>query len=153
MIMSIPRCIVLEFPGLANYHSKRGILLYYINMALKFCFGMTGNVKFVLCSALTYLCFIYLCFMHSKFNLRRYIFIALRIVIGTSMVYLSSAGSCDIQHTGPPVVSCRSEQCVSDILSALLLSVEECLRDQPVSSIHRVSVCGQMHGVMLWCKG
>ena len=151
--MSIPGYIVLEIPGLANYHSKRVIILYYTIMALKFCFGMTGNVKFVLCSALTYLCFIYLCFMHSKFNLRRNMFIAIRIVIGTSMLYLSSAGSCDIQHTGPHVVPCRSEQRVSDILSALLLSVEECLRDQPVSSIHRVSVCGQMHGVMLWRKG
>ena len=80
-------------------------------------------------------------------------FIALRIVIDTPMLYLSSAGSCDIQHTGPHVVPCRSEQRVSDILSALLLSVEECLRDKPVSDIQRVSVCGQMHGVMLWCKG
>ena len=88
-----------------------------------------------------------------EFNFMRYMLIAIRIVIGTLMLYLSSAGSYDIQHTGPPAVSCRSEQCVSDILSALLLSVEECLRDQPVSSIHRVSVCGQMHGVMLWCKG
>ena len=83
----------------------------------------------------------------------RYMFIALRIVIDSSMLYLSSAGSFDIQHTGSPVVSCRSEQRVSDILSALLLSVEECLRDKPVSDINKVSVCGQMHGVMLWRKG
>ncbi|KAF6036559.1 hypothetical protein EB796_005126 [Bugula neritina] len=50
----------------------------------------------------------------------------------------------------------RNEQCPQSIISALASCIDKAMANysnQLKDSLQKISICGQMHGVILWCRG